>query len=91
MNKAELIDVIAQAADISKAAAERALDGFIDGVTKSLSDGSPVALVGFGTFDVSERKERKGRNPLTGAELTIPAARVAKFKAGKKLKDAVNK
>lgn len=90
MNKTELIAAIAEAAEISKASAARALDGFIDAVTSSLSKGSPVALIGFGTFDVSQRPERKGRNPSTGAEITIPAANVPRFKVGKNLKDAVN-
>lgn len=90
MNKTELIEVIAASADISKAAAGRALDGVIDGVTDSLKKGEQVVLVGFGTFSVKDRAARTGRNPQTGAEIQIAAARVPSFKAGKALKDAVN-
>jgi DNA-binding protein HU-beta len=89
MNKGELIDMVAKEAGISKALAGRALDSIIAAVTKSLSKGERVALAGFGTFSVSTRKARTGRNPRTGAEIEIPAARVAKFKAGKKLAEAV--
>ncbi|MDO4696812.1 MAG: HU family DNA-binding protein [Neisseria sp.] len=89
MNKSELIDAIAQEAEISKAAAGKALDGFVDAVTKALKAGDTVTLVGFGTFYVGERAERKGRNPKTGEELTIPAAKSPKFRAGKSLKDAL--
>jgi len=90
VNKTELIEVIAASADISKAAAGRALDGVIDGVTDSLKKGEQVVLVGFGTFSVKDRAARTGRNPQTGAEIQIAAARVPSFKAGKALKDAVN-
>tara|TARA_Y100000310_G_C20278231_1_gene621316 strand:+ start:356 stop:628 length:273 start_codon:yes stop_codon:yes gene_type:complete len=90
MNKAKLIEKIAVDADISKAAATRALDAFTAAVTDSLKEGDSVALVGFGTFSVSERKARKGRNPQTGAEIDIAAANVPKFAAGKTLKDALN-
>lgn len=90
MNKSELIDAIAASADITKADAGRALDGFVDAVTKALSSGDSVALVGFGTFSVKERAERKGRNPQTGEEITIAAAKIPSFKAGKSLKDSVN-
>lgn len=90
MNKSELIDAIAASADISKAAATRALDAVIDSVTSTLTQGDAVALVGFGTFSVKERAARKGRNPKTGDEINIPAAKVPGFKAGKALKDAVN-
>ncbi|HEY0720228.1 MAG TPA: nucleoid-associated protein HU-beta [Gammaproteobacteria bacterium] len=90
MNKSELIDAVAAGADISKAAAGRALDAMIDAVTKALKDGDQVTLVGFGTFLVRERAERTGRNPQTGKEITIKAAKNPSFRAGKALKDAVN-
>ncbi len=90
VNKSQLIDKIAEGADISKAAAGRALDAFIASVTESLQEGDAVALVGFGTFDVRERAARTGRNPQTGQEIDIPAAKVPGFRAGKALKDAVN-
>lgn len=90
MTKAELVEKMAKDAKISKAAAAKALDSFIDGVTKTLKkkDGK-VTLVGFGTFSKGRRKARKGRNPQTGAEIKIKASTVVKFKAGKKLKNAV--
>lgn len=90
MNKSELIDAVAAGADISKAAAGRALDAMIDAVTKALKDGDQVSLVGFGTFLVRDRAERTGRNPQTGKEITIKAAKNPSFRAGKALKDAVN-
>ena len=90
MNKSELIDAIAESAELTKADAGRALDAFINTVTGALSNGDSVALVGFGTYSVIERAERKGRNPQTGREITIQAAKVPSFKAGKSLKDAVN-
>ncbi len=90
MNKSELIEAIAQAADISKAAAERALDGTVAAITSSLKQGGMVTLVGFGTFYVGDRAARSGRNPRTGATIEIKASRVPKFRAGKALKDAVN-
>ncbi len=90
MNKSELIESIAQAADISKAAAERALDGTVAAITSSLKQGGMVTLVGFGTFYVGERAARSGRNPRTGATIEIKASKVPKFRAGKALKDAVN-
>jgi len=90
MNKAEMIEQIAQAAEISKSAAERAIDAMVGAVKSSLKKGNMVTLVGFGTFYVGKRAARVGRNPRTGAELTIRAARVPKFRAGKALKDAVN-
>ena len=90
MNKTELIESIAQAADISKAAAERALDGTVAAITSSLKQGGMVTLVGFGTFYVGERAARSGRNPRTGETIEIKASRVPKFRAGKALKDAVN-
>ena len=90
MNKTELIDAMADAAEISKAAAGKALDGLVDAVVAALKKGEPVSLVGFGTFSVRERAARSGRNPKTGETITIAASRVASFKAGKALKDAVN-
>ena len=90
MNKSQLIDQIAADADISKAAAGRALDSFIESVTGALKGGDSVALVGFGTFSVRERAARSGRNPQTGETIQIAAANIPSFKAGKALKDAVN-
>lgn len=90
MNKSELIDTIAESADISKSSAGRALDAVIDAVSVSLKKGDPVSLVGFGTFSVKHRPARTGRNPQTGAEIQISAANIPNFKAGKALKDAVN-
>lgn len=90
MNKSELIEAVARSADISKAAAEKALDGALDAITASLKSGTAVTLVGFGTFKVSARAARIGRNPRTGEEISIQAAKVPKFTAGKALKDAVN-
>lgn len=90
MNKSELIDAIATSADLPKAAAGRALDATLEAVTEALKKGDQVSLVGFGTFLVKHRAERTGRNPQTGAELTIAASNVPSFKAGKALKDAVN-
>lgn len=91
MNKNELVDEIAEAADISKAAATRALDAALDGITNSLQKADPVVLVGFGTFMVRERAARTGRNPRTGEPLEIAAAKVPAFKPGKALKEALNK
>jgi len=90
VNKADLIDAIADSADISKAAASRALDAMITSITDSLKSGDQVSLVGFGTFSVKERAARTGRNPQTGAPIEIAAAKVPGFKPGKALKDAVN-
>lgn len=90
MNKQELIENIATSADITKASAGRALDSMIESITGSLKGGDSVVLVGFGTFSVRDRAARIGRNPQTGAEIQIKAARVPAFKAGKALKDAVN-
>lgn len=90
MNKSELIEAIAASADIPKAAAGRALDAMVDNVTGALQKGDQVVLVGFGTFSVKERAARTGRNPQTGDEIQIAAAKVPSFKAGKALKDAVN-
>ena len=89
VNKSQLIDQIAADADISKAAAGRALDSFIEAVSGALKDGDSVALVGFGTFSVRERAARSGRNPQTGETIQIAAANIPSFKAGKALKDAV--
>ncbi|MBW2367465.1 MAG: HU family DNA-binding protein [Deltaproteobacteria bacterium] len=90
MTKAELVEKMAKDAGISKVAAATALDSFMDGVTKALKKKSgKVTLVGFGTFQKVRRKARKGRNPQTGEAIKIKAANVVKFKAGKKLKDAV--
>ena len=89
MTKAELIGKMAAGAKISKAAAGKALDAFVDGVKASLKKEERVTLVGFGTFSVSKRKARKGRNPQTGAEIKIPASKVVKFKAGSVLKKAI--
>jgi DNA-binding protein HU-beta len=89
MTKADLIEKMAKDADISKAAAAKALDAIIDGVTKALKKGDKLALVGFGTFSVGKRKARTGRNPQTGAAIKIPARKVPRFSAGKTLKDAI--
>ncbi|MCS6787053.1 MAG: HU family DNA-binding protein [Thiobacillaceae bacterium] len=90
MNKSELIDAIASSADISKAAAGRALDAAMEAVKKALKKGDMVTLVGFGTFYVGKRAARTGRNPRTGAAIKIKAAKVPKFRPGKALKDSVN-
>lgn len=90
MNKSELVAKVAADADISKSAATRAVDAALDAVTQSLCDGEPVVLIGFGTFLVRERGSRTGRNPQTGETMEIAASRVAGFKAGKALKDALN-
>ena len=90
MNKSELIEQIAKSADISKAAASRALDATIGAVKASMKKGQMVTLVGFGTFYVGKRAARTGRNPRTGAAIKIKAAKMPKFRAGKALKDAVN-
>ena len=90
MNQTELIDQIAASAEISKAAAGRALDATVDAVKAALKSGDSVSLIGFGTFSVGERAARTGRNPRTGKALKIKAAKVPKFRPGKGLKDAVN-
>ena len=90
MNKTELIEHIADKSDISKAASARALTALIDAVKKTLKKGDTLTLVGFGTFSVSKRAARTGRNPRTGAALKIKAAKVPRFKPGKGLKDALN-
>ena len=89
MNKGELIEAVAKDVGISKALAGKVLDSTIDTVTKGLAKADRVALVGFGTFSVSTRKARTGRNPRTGKEIRIPATKVARFKAGNKLGQAV--
>jgi DNA-binding protein HU-beta, NS1 len=89
MNKSELIKQIADRAGLSQAKAGDALDAFCASVIDALSQGSEVAIIGFGTFKVSDRAERKGRNPQTGEAITIPASQSPKFSAGKALKDAV--
>lgn len=89
MTKAELVDTVASGANISKAAAGKAIDSFIKEVTKALKKGEKVTLVGFGTFSVTRRKARMGRNPQTGAEIKIPATKAPKFTAGRALKSAV--
>ena len=89
MTKADLVSKMAKDAKITKVAAGKALNSVIDGITKALKKGDSVTLVGFGTFSVSRRKARKGRNPQTGREIKIPARKVAKFKAGADLKKAV--
>ena len=90
MNKTELMAAIAEQAEISKKDAEKALKAFVDVVTEQLKEGEKVQLVGFGTFEVSERAAREGRNPQTGKTMKIAACKAPKFKAGKALKDAVN-
>lgn len=90
MNKKELVESMAGAADISKAAAEKALNGMLMAVTDALSNGDKVTLVGFGTFSTAKRSARKAKNPRTGELIKIPAKTVAKFKPGSKLADSVN-
>ena len=90
MNKTELVAAMAERAEISKKDAEAALKAFTDVVAEELKKGEKIQLVGFGTFEVSERAARTGRNPLTGAEMEMPATKAPKFKAGKALKDMVN-
>ena len=91
MTKFELIELMASEAGISKVAAGRALDAFMKGISNALIAGESTTLVGFGTFSVSNRSERPGRNPKTGEPLTIAASKTVKFKAGIPLKDALNK
>jgi DNA-binding protein HU-beta len=90
MNKAELIDAVADAADLSKASAGRAVEAVLGAVTNALKAGEQVSLVGFGTYSVKARAARQGRNPKTGETIEIKAQNVPSFKAGKQLKDAVN-
>jgi DNA-binding protein HU-beta len=89
MNKSDLIEAVAEAADISKAAAGRAVDGMTDAIIAALKGGDTVSLIGFGTFAVKERAARTGRNPKTGASIEIGASKTPSFKAGKTLKDAI--
>lgn len=90
MNKTDLINFIAEDAELSKVAAGRALDAFVKAVTTSLKKGDSVSLVGFGNFEVGTRAARTGRNPRTGESITIAASKSPKFRAGKALKDALN-
>ena len=90
MNKAELVAAMSDKAQLSKKDAEAALKAFTDVVAEELKKGEKIQLVGFGTFEVSERAARTGRNPQTGAEMTIAASKAPKFKAGKALKDSIN-
>ncbi|MCT4614776.1 MAG: HU family DNA-binding protein [Marinifilaceae bacterium] len=89
MNKADLINAISEKANLTKADAKKALDAFIESTTESLKAGDRVALIGFGSFSVTERNARTGRNPQTGKEIKIPAKKVVKFKAGTDLAGAV--
>ena len=90
MNKTELVDALAKETNLSKKDVETVLKSFVDVVTGELKDGGKVQLVGFGTFEVSERAAREGRNPQTGETMEIKASKAPKFKAGKALKDAIN-
>jgi DNA-binding protein HU-beta len=90
MNKSELVEAVAKKADISKVAAQEALEAVIESITKALKKGDEVRLVGFGTFTVAKRAASTGRNPRTGEAIKIPASKQPKFKAGKELKDTVN-
>ncbi|MCX7842305.1 MAG: HU family DNA-binding protein [Clostridia bacterium] len=91
MNKSDLVSSMAEKSELSKKDAEKALNAFIDSVQEALSKGDKVQLVGFGSFEVRERAARKGRNPQTNSEITIPASKAPVFKVGKALKDLVNK
>ena len=91
MTKAELINVVAQKTELSKKDSEKAVSAVVDAITEALASGDKVSLVGFGTFEVKERGERKGINPRTKEEITIAASKLPCFKAGKALKDAVSK
>jgi DNA-binding protein HU-beta len=90
MNKSELVQAVAEAVEISKADATRTIDAVLESITKALTDGNQVTLIGFGTFSVRERASRTGRNPRTGKPINIKAAKVPVFKPGKALKDSVN-
>lgn len=90
MNKSELTDAVANAADLSKASAARAVDAMIDAVAAALKDGDQISIVGFGTFMVRERGARSGRNPRTGETIDIKASKIPWFRSGKALKDAIN-
>lgn len=89
MNKAQLVDAIASKSQLTKADAKKALDAFVESTSEALQAGERVALVGFGSFSVNQRKERTGRNPQTGKEIIIPAKKVVKFKAGSDLSGTV--
>ncbi len=89
MTKAELVEKMAKEAKIAKRAAEKAIDSFVDGIRKTLKKGNKVTLIGFGTFSVGKRKARIGRNPRTGEAIKIAARKIAKFTAGKSLKDLI--
>ncbi len=91
MNKSELTAMVAEKAGLTKKDADKAVNAFIDSVTEGLVKGEKVVLVGFGSFETKQRAARKGKNPQTGAEINIPASTVPSFKAGRGLKDAVNK
>ncbi len=91
MTKAELVNVIADKAQLTKKDADVALNAVVEAITEALAKGDKISLVGFGTFEVRDRSERKGKNPATGAEITIPATKVPAFKASKALKDAIAK
>lgn len=91
MNKTELVASMAQRSGLTKKDSEKALNSFFESVEQALVEGDRVQLIGFGTFEVKERAARKGRNPQTGEEIDIPASKAPGFKAGKSLKDAVNK
>jgi DNA-binding protein HU-beta len=90
MNKGDLINKVAEGAGITKAQASDALNAVIEGISGALKSGDKITLIGFGTFSVSQRDERTGRNPQTGASITIPAKKMVKFKPGKELSDSVN-
>lgn len=90
MNKTELISVMAEKAELSKKDSEKALKAFVEAVTEALKKGDKVQLVGFGTFEVTKRAAREGRNPQTGKKMKIAASKAPKFKAGKALKDVLN-
>lgn len=90
MNKTELVAAVAKSAEISKKDAEKAVNAFMDTVIEEVKGGGKVQLIGFGTFETAQRAERQGRNPQTGAAITVPATTVPKFKPGKAFKDAVN-
>jgi len=89
MTKAELVAKIADGAGVTKTTAEKALDSFVSAVSGALMKGDKITLVGFGTFEVTERAEREGRNPRTGEKIVIPASKVVRFKPGSKLRDSV--
>jgi len=90
VNKSELVESVANASDLTKAAAQRAVEAVFETISGAMSQGDSVSVVGFGTFSVSDRQARTGRNPKTGENIEIAACKVPKFKAGKSLKDAVN-